>query len=178
MPVHFQVGDRMKHIAIFASACMVLASSCAYAADALTGAPMPGEPGWKPNPMAWRQPGESVVHYLRRYTMMPPAEYVRPFSGELETMRPKPGDHLKLGCPETSLRIGCTFPYPPRYCRIALVDVDFMETYSMPYQLVWLHENAHCVTWPASHPGRRGLTEDEIAKLLRGEKLVPWVPMK
>jgi hypothetical protein len=105
--------------------------------------PVPGAPFWK---------------------VIPPAEYDRPYTGQLTITR---GDAktMKEVCPKTAfpITLGCAHRYTKGgedySCHVYIAEDDILRPTGWSYNLVLRHELGHCLGWPGNHPGMRTVEE-------------------
>ena len=95
------------------------------------------------------------------YYLIPPAEYDRPYKGELVVQIARDEDHVRELCPRAvfSPRTGALGCMKTRtedvYCRIVMAPDDVIKAAGFPPELVKRHEIGHCNGWPADHKGAR-----------------------
>ena len=90
--------------------------------------------------------------------LAPPAEYDRPFRGDLIVIRISM-QHIKEMCPPFQPGVppvACaTHDNPATWCRVVLAHDDEFQAVGWRSDPILRHEIAHCNGWPADHPGAR-----------------------
>jgi hypothetical protein len=98
---------------------------------------------------------------------LPPVEYDKPFFGKYTEVRVGAAVMAKV-CPKTPfpVTLGCAvsnlmrdseerITVPASECVVYIADDDILEKAGWSYDILMRHERAHCLGWPASHPGQR-----------------------
>ena len=138
----------------------------------------PTEPGPLPGEqLSMKQIFERVDAALTRATMpkgpqrlLPPAQYDRPYKGELSVTYVETQKDIVRLCPQTgfALKLGCAYMSSPQAadgayakCRVILVEDGVVRAGGLLPETVYRHEIAHCNGWPDDHAGAR-LATDEL----------------
>src|SRR5262249_25631909 len=121
--------------------------------------------------------------HARMQTSMPPAEYDKPYTGELIIRRLTTEQDVRDACPKafkaSQTRFsGCTVRKETR-CEFYIASDRALKALGMSYALVLRHELAHCNGWPWDHPGGKKVPIDtsvEMPKLPPSTKELPAYP--
>jgi hypothetical protein len=83
-------------------------------------------------------------------------EYDKLFSGKLVIERSTDQAYIRSKCGPTTFpyHLGCAF-LRGDLCFILMADDDTIKEHGWGTWTVFRHENAHCRSWPAHHPGAR-----------------------
>jgi hypothetical protein len=103
----------------------------------------------KPAPYLMRPPGTVRV--------LPPPEFDRPYTGKLTIERAETPEDVQRICNLKKPALACAFAYDGTRCRIVIVPDEFIRATGYTPEIVLRHERAHCLNWPADHPGQRPL---------------------
>ena len=107
-------------------------------------------------------PAAAVQHWL----VLPPAEYDRPYTGKLQEIRVPP-ETMRAICPKTPLPLTLACAYPTRdqsECLIIMVSDEIIRAAGWDPIVIRMHEEAHCASWPNSHPGMRPASKELVDK--------------
>ena len=111
-------------------------------------------------------------------TIFPPAQYDKPYDGELEIRRFSTEEELRRACHDSSI-IVCTARTSNRHCHLFIVTDDILKAKGFNYALALRHELAHCNGWPKNHEGGTWIRVDthvEMPKLSASTKELPAYP--
>jgi hypothetical protein len=111
-------------------------------------------------------------------TMFPPAQYDKPYDGELEIRRFSTEEELRQACHDSSI-IVCTARTSDGHCHMFIMTDDLLKVKGFNYALALRHELAHCNGWPKDHPGGKWVRVDtrvEMPKLPASTKELPAYP--
>jgi hypothetical protein len=97
---------------------------------------------------------------------MPPAEYGHmDYMGEVSIVRPHTIREFQQLCPSFGATFACSRIWWPTAttagkCQIVIVDDWLLQAARWSYEGALKHEMAHCLGWPADHPGMRWVRQD------------------
>jgi len=110
------------------------------------------------------------VHYILpsaarpNLGVLPPAEYDKPYTGKLKTIR---GDAfvMKVLCPKTSqpITLGCSWMGNGE-CVVVVADDGLIYDSGWSPMVIWRHERGHCIGWPVDHRGARPVTSETLCE--------------
>jgi len=117
-------------------------------------------------------------------TSMPPAEYDKPYMGELEIRRMVTDQDVRTLCPKawkarTQTRFPACSMHNATRCEVYIVNDRGLKALGMNYALTLRHELAHCNGWPGDHPGGKKVPIDtrvEMPKLPASTRILPAYP--
>jgi hypothetical protein len=87
--------------------------------------------------------------------ILPPAEYDKPYAGQLELVVVDSQDDVRARCESTRglpIAIACSM-HTSDHCRIIIANERVIASIGHAYSVVMRHELAHCNGWPGNHPG-------------------------
>jgi hypothetical protein len=89
--------------------------------------------------------------------VLPPPEYDHPYTGKLTIERTSSQSELRQTCPYSPFPflLGCARRTAEGGCYILMADDEFIAKFGYTTEQVFRHERAHCLGWPAHHPGAR-----------------------
>jgi len=88
---------------------------------------------------------------------LPPAEFDKPYTGELQIVRIPNTHEMEAICKGVSKYACATHPKNGSYCiAFMLSDKQIKAMGRNAFAFIWRHELGHCNGWPGDHPnGRR-----------------------
>jgi len=120
-------------------------------------------------------------------TSKPPAEYDKPYMGELMIRRMATEQDMRNAFPKAPFKTNAQSHAPAisfhneTRCEVFIVSDRTLKALGMNYALTLRHELAHCNGWPADHPGAKKVPVDtkvEMPKLPASTKeLLAYPPI-
>ena len=119
---------------------------------------------------------------------MPPAEFDKPYTGELTILRMATEQDIRDACPDPDWEksfqgrsTACTRVAPPReQCWILIVSDQALKARHQNYAAVLRHELAHCNGWPVDHKGGKPVAIKDLVitmpQLPSSTKILPAYP--
>jgi hypothetical protein len=113
-------------------------------------------------------PKMSLKEYAARISVpkkyLPPPEYDKKFDGEMTVSVFDNPYEVQKRCEKTKSMVACSLVGIPGRCIIVRVSDEYISAKGLTPELVLRHEMAHCLGWPADHPGARAPTPAELTR--------------
>jgi hypothetical protein len=99
-----------------------------------------------------------VRHTDKPIATLPPIEYDHVFRGKTLVVTRANKEEMEARCPKAPPKmatLGCAPVRTKDECHIIVANDDILEAAGYTAKIMRRHEEAHCVSWPADHPGAR-----------------------
>ena len=124
--------------------------------------------------------------HARMLTSLPPAEYDKPYEGELTIRRLATEQEIRNACPKVNWQANfqshataCSLVPSSTRCDIFIVNDRALKAVDMNYNVALRHELGHCKGWPGDHKGGKKVFIDVLVampKLPPSTKELPAYP--
>jgi len=128
----------------------------------------------------------SGAAHARMRTSLPPAEYDKPYEGELTIRRLATEQEIRTACPKVNWQANyqshataCSLVWNATRCDIYIVGDRALKAADMNYNVALRHELGHCNGWPGDHKGGKKVFVDlpvTVPKLPLSTKFLPAYP--